>query len=79
MKFLARKFKSLQHLSTNCPQPVSYKTVKKTQVAPLEILDINESTKDGNIQILEQFARDVQKSDAAPVVTIVTSHVMIRQ
>lgn len=68
MRFMARRFRHLQHLANACPQDTPFKPPRKTQVAPLETLDINEGSTDGNIRILEQFARDICKSDPVPVV-----------
>ncbi|XP_062501053.1 uncharacterized protein LOC134178235 isoform X1 [Corticium candelabrum] len=67
MFFLTSKFDYLQHLTSVCPRPVPYKTPTKAVVAPLEILDINERSTDGNIQVLENFARDTEKSETTPV------------
>lgn len=74
MSFLTNRFDSLKHLASQCPHPVPYKTPTKTVVAPLEILDINESSTDGNIQVLEKFVRDTKKSDATPVVSTLKQH-----
>ena len=69
IRFVAHCFKHLHHLASACLSKVPFKPPGKTQVSPLEILDINGGSTDGNIRILEKFAHDIYKSDAAPVVS----------
>ena len=71
MRFLTDTFPGLAKLSSFCPAPVPYMTPSKPDVTPLEIMDENEGTKDGNIRVLKQFAVDVSKNDAEPVVKLV--------
>ena len=70
MRFLTDTFPGLAKLSFFCPASFPYMTPSKPDVTPLEILDENEGTKDGNIRVLKQFAVDVSKTDAEPVVKL---------
>ncbi|XP_065837253.1 uncharacterized protein [Oscarella lobularis] len=67
MRFMTSTFPSLSHISSSCPQRKPFRVPCKPDVTPLEILDINEGKKDGNIDIMKAIAQDLHKSDCNPL------------
>ena len=58
--FMVGNFQCLHHLKSS---GISLqKSITKSEVIALDILDIDESSTDNNIAILERFCRDVHKS-----------------
>lgn len=68
-RLLTSKFKSLEDLAIYAPISKHCCPLKKTSVAPLEILDVDQSKTDNNVCILEAFQRQTDKSDDLYVVS----------
>lgn len=67
MNFMVANLDCLSHLKTKQPQH-SERSAVKSEIAALEILDIDEASTDNNIRILEQFYKDTGKQDSQPQV-----------
>lgn len=68
MNFLVTHLKCLSHLKDKLPKNPTPSHPVKSQIVPLEILDIDEASTDNNIRILEQFCKDVCKDQSLPQV-----------
>ena len=60
MKFMVRNLNCLHHLTSEL-QDRTMTDARKSEVAALDVMDIDEAYKDGNITILEQFCKDTAK------------------
>lgn len=67
MRFMTDYFPSLKHLAKACRQ-TPFKAPIKPRVTALEILNINEGLRDGNIDILKKFAEDLSVMGDKPIV-----------
>ena len=67
MTFMTENLECLSHLKAKESQPSS-KSIVKSEIVALEILDIDEALTDYNIQILEQFVADTGKQRPQPQV-----------
>ena len=67
-RFLINYFPAFSQLRRFCPTLQSFKVPCKPEISPLEILDVNEGCRDGNIRILDVFASDLGKKDDTAVV-----------
>ena len=79
MRFITRWFLSLKHLKNACGKPVPFRVPNVVEAVPLPILDVNEGTKDGTVQVIEEFAKSMKKSDSSPVVGLVCVNFMLLQ
>lgn len=75
MRFITRVFPSLSSLTQACPKLMPAKEPRIPVITPLEIVDENEGSKDGTVHVLEEFARDLGKTDDSPTVLLYRSTV----
>ena len=66
MNFMMSKLGCLQHFKPCIACKRASGSMAKTEVVPLEMLDIDEALTDNNIRTLERFCRDTHKEQPIP-------------